>query len=199
MKTIGGNKDSPFRFVDPVLCVAMFFIVILIIFLLLPTSKEDPKKSEVEVLGSLTITAEWPPSYPQDIDLWVEGPDRDPVGYSRAGSSIFSYLRDDLGKITYDDLNYELALAQSIKEGEYIVNLHFYAYHGGRENVPVQVTVILYSPGNVSLIFKGEVVLGKAGDELTVVRFRLDENNDLVPGSINSDFTPVRNKKTFTQ
>ncbi|MBI2042447.1 MAG: hypothetical protein HYT21_01725 [Candidatus Nealsonbacteria bacterium] len=197
MKIAGNNQDSPFRFVDPPLSIAFFFIMLVLLLSLLPVSKEKPAKPDLPVPGGLMVTIEWPPDYSQDIDLWVEGPDGQPVGYSHKGSSIFSYLRDDLGAGTYENFNYEFALGRDLTEGEYIINLHFYAYHSGTGDVPVGVTVILYSPTGVSMVFKGTIAMNAVGQELTAVHFRLDDAHNLVPGSANNSFIAVRNKKKF--
>jgi hypothetical protein len=188
------DKNSPFLWVD----IAFNIIAVLVVVLLLlsMTANKKEEKSAADIAGNLFITIRWPPLAPQDIDLWVQGPDGAPVGYSSSRSQTFSYLRDDLGAGTYKDMNYELAVGQNLVKGRYAVNLHFYSYHGGEGNVPVEVNAVLKSAdGYLSEIFKDTVTLGKAGDEITAVQFQLDEAGWLIQGTVNNRFVPIRNKE----
>jgi hypothetical protein len=190
---------SPFKYIDPVFAFAIFMAVMLILLAVLPKAKEE-KKEILPIAGNVFVTINWPAGLPQDIDLWVEGPDGTPVGYSNQRSFVFSYLRDDRGTDFYSPLNYELAVSQGIAPGQYIINLHFYAYHGGGDNVPIEADVVIKRPGRSDLrIFHDTVTLVKEGDEITVVQFQLDEEGNLIGGTLSREFIPVRNKPRFIE
>ena len=169
----------------------------------------NPEKKKEEIIGmmqsEISIEMTWPdcPKYPQDIDLWVMGPDRQPVGYSRQKSESLALLRDDLGCDPKTPLNAEYAFSISDKKnlaGHYVVNVHFYMAHGGELNVPVKVEVKLLDradgkPSGQKTIISREVVLEKVKDEITVVQFDIDGDGNLINGSVTHEFTPLISRR----
>lgn len=120
------------------------------------------------------------------MDLWVEAPGDVPVGYSNKGGRIFNLLRDDLGhRRDGTGLNYEMAFSRGTPAGEYTVNVHLYRDNSGRLPLPAVVAVSVKArPDSViQPIATERVELARVGQELTVVRFSLDETGQLVPGS----------------
>ena len=116
------------------------------------------------------------------------------VGYSNLNGAVFNLLRDDLGTIKDRlTLNYESAFTRGVVEGEYTVNLHLFRLGDG--TLPIPVTVVVSSRpegGYNSRIFSTDVLLRFVDEEVTVVRFALDEDGTLVPGSINNGFRALR-------
>ena len=174
------------------LFVAVLFKAIAIILIayvmLLPFVKSlqtAAKQDDALNPDSITVEAVWGENLPVDIDLWTKGAgDKQPVGYSAKNGRQFNLLRDDIGQANdATPINYEIASGRGLYEGEYIVNLHLYAAPGG--DVPLEVTVVvtLTINGNRNRIFVEKVTLAKIGEETTVIRFRLDKDGRLVPGS----------------
>jgi len=124
---------GPFQFVDPLFILMMFLMLVIMSLIILPKKKEEAKSKVELIVGNLLITVMWPENEPHDIDLWVEDPNGDSVGYSRQTSNILSYLRDDLGNDYFSNLNYEFVSSQGIAAGRYVVNLHFYDAHEGKK------------------------------------------------------------------
>jgi len=90
-------------------------------------------------------------------------------------------------------LNYESAFTRGIVEGEYTVNLHLFRLGNGILPVPVTVLVSSRPEGGYnSRIFSTDVLLRYVDEELTAVRFTLDKDGVLVPGSMNNVFRPLR-------
>lgn len=144
--------------------------------------------------GQMIISAVWPDG-PVDVDLWVLGPgEQKAVGYSNRGGKLFNLLRDDLG--TAGDglpLNYENSYSRGLPAGDYAVNLHLYS---GASNVSVFVEIRFGPPGvSAGLFLKETIQLSELGQERTVVRFRLDGNGKVVPGSVHKVFVPLRAAK----
>ncbi|RUW04065.1 hypothetical protein [Mesorhizobium sp. M1A.F.Ca.IN.020.04.1.1] len=155
-------------------------------FLALP--QINPKAKDQETLpppGTIAVLACWPPG-PTDVDVWVSDPkDTKPVGYSRKSGLVWSLLRDDMGIVNDDSpINCESAFARSTPAGEYVVNIHGYSLQAP---LTVHVEVAL----NGAFLTKADMEL-RAKQERTVIRFKLDGQGNLVPGSENKVFKAVR-------
>lgn len=141
--------------------------------------------------GQMIITAAWPDGA-TDVDLWVNGPGEPvAVGYSNRGGKLFNLLRDDLGRDGDAlPLNYENVYSRGLPAGEYTVNLHAYS---GEYPVPVAMEIRFGAVGDQPRLFlKKTVTLVNKGQEVTVVSFRLDARGQIVPGSVNQVFKPLR-------
>lgn len=165
--------------------------LILLVFVLLPHRPADTES--LAPPGSVIVEIRWPDEWATDVDLWVQAPGDRPVGYSAKNGVIFDLLRDDLGLVNDAlNLNYENAFTRGAPDGDYTVNLHFYANVEGKTPVPVMVQVSLRHPsGALTRIFEGKAELHRPGEEITVVRFSL-AGLDLVPGSLNDLYKPLR-------
>jgi len=166
---------------------------IIIVMLLLPHIN-PPHKNEADDIkppGNVMVEMTWRDKIDVDIDLWVRAPGDVPVGYSNKAGKYFNLLRDDLG--TYGDvlpINYENSLTRGVIPGEYIINAHYYrsSLLGDFEG-PVKIKVVISvkkdkkSPTKMLLISNARLLY--TGHEITVVRFRLDIDGNLVKGSIN--------------
>ena len=166
----------------------------LVLFLLPSINPPAADSAAIEPPGQMIISAVWPEG-PVDVDLWVRAPgEKKPVGYSNRGGSVMNLLRDDLGT-SADSLpmNYENSYSRGLPAGEYVVNVHLYK---GAAPVPVVVEVRFGPPGAAPFLLVDETVtLAREGQELTVVRFRIDAAGKVVPGSVNRVFEPLRAAK----
>jgi hypothetical protein len=139
--------------------------------------------------GNVIVEVRWPDELDCDVDLWVEAPGDTPVGYSNKGGVIFNLLRDDLGRrADATGMNYEVSYSRGIVAGEYTVNVHLYRNAAGVFPIPVTVvTSVKKSPKeSARQVLASNIELGREGQELTVYRFKLSEEGDLVPGSVHS-------------
>ena len=170
-------------------CMA-FCLLILIIILPYINDPKPPTPETRPPPGNLAVMIAWPEG-PIDVDLWLTGPGQDiATGYSHKGGKLISLLRDDLG--TANDagpINVENAFARETPAGEYAINVHCFACSG---TTVVYVEVALgRSAAGMSLLFKGSVEL-KPKQERTVVRFRLDQDGNVIPGSVHHVYRPLR-------
>lgn len=135
--------------------------------------------------GTIAVLACWPPGA-TDVDVWVSDPkDTKPVGYSRKAGLVWALLRDDMGIVNDDSpINCESAFARSTPAGEYVVNIHGYSLQAP---LTVHVEVAL----NGAFLTKADMEL-RAKQERTVIRFKLDGQGNLIPGSENKVFKAVR-------
>jgi hypothetical protein len=190
-----GEDDSGTVFRDTIMLALAGFVAIVI--LVLPFINPEAKQSEDgdRAPGNVVIEIQWPDGLDADVDLWVQAPNDNPVGYSNKGGDFFNLLRDDLGKISdVTDLNYEIAYSRGIPAGEYAVNIHM--YRGGSATYPVPVKVIASvksSPEeSTRQLLTTTVMLHKENEEITAFRFKLDAEANLVRGSVHSLQKPLR-------
>lgn len=88
--------------------------------------------------------------------------DRDDLGL---GNDVMEVA----GKKVVNPVNQEIVSIRGIASGEYVVNLHLYRDDRG-QSVPVKVKVEKLNP-KVELVYYGDVILKRRGDERTAVRF----------------------------
>jgi hypothetical protein len=162
-------------------------MVILLLPHLNPPGKAAEKTSDPP--GNVIVELRWPDELDSDVDLWVKAPGDTPVGYSNKGGLIFNLLRDDLGKrADATGLNYEVSYSRGIPAGEYTVNVHLYRNSAGVFPIPVTVVTSVKKSAEESArqVLASDIVLVREGEELTVYRFQLSDDGELVPGSVHS-------------
>jgi hypothetical protein len=121
----------------------MFIMAFLMINPVADTGEVDPP---VRIMVELT----WHDKSKVDFDLWVRSHDGTWIGYSNKEGNYMTLERDDLGETsdTYTlngqavtvDRNYEVINFSALPQGEYVVNVHYYAGTTGPEEVTVKVT-----------------------------------------------------------
>jgi hypothetical protein len=189
----GDDSDTVFRDVIT-LALAGFVSCVL---LLLPHINPQAKAEAVgeEPPGNVIVEIRWPDAMTCDVDLWVQAPGDVPVGYSNKSGAFFNLLRDDLGDVMdATNLNYEIAYSRGLAAGEYVANVHLYRNDAGVLPVPVTMVVSVKSPEGTSSrqILTTKAELAREGEELTVLRFNLDAEGGLVPGSVHSLYKALR-------
>jgi hypothetical protein len=171
----------------------MLGFVCMIVFLL-PHVNPPKENDKAEPPGNVIVAITWPEG-DIDIDMWITGPgEKAPVGYSNKSGVLFNLLRDDLGR-SYDPnpLNYENAYSRGIVAGEYIVNLHAYRGVSAPIKIHVEISLNTGKPGKgMTPVATTSVMLTANGQEKTALRFRLDKDGKLVPGSMNNVFRQLR-------
>lgn len=199
-----GDRDSSywitfFDFMSGVL--AVFLVVAVLMLMHFNEQKQKNKETDIHSPGTVMVEAFWKED--ADVDVWVKSPNDIPVGYSRKSGKFFDLLRDDLGR-KYEkaaSLHHENVYSRNAPEGEYIVNLHMYSNFESAQ-FPIEVEVVVqvvktmgdnYSP--ITRILRTKIPLTKLAEEVTVVRFRLDTDANIVPDSINHEQMPLREKK----
>lgn len=172
-------------FRDVITLVLMGFVAIVIMLLphLNPPGLDE--QEEAEQPGNLLIDLRWPDDQCSDVDLWVQAPGQRAVGYSNKGGPVFNLLRDDLGCFIGDTLNMETAYSRGYPAGEYTVNAHLYR---AKSTLPITVTLTIGIKRSASESSKAIITttaeLDREAQELTIIRFSLDSDGNLVPGSV---------------
>ena len=178
-----GDDIDPFTdlLFNALLTFTFLFLVALV--LLNPPAKTGIVDPKAEFL----ITVSWPDGNPNDIDIWIEGPDGEAVSYKRPQGGLMNLDRDDRGMVNdtqivngqeiSNPINQEVLTIRGRPAGEYVVNLHYFktqADDGGEEAARVPVTVYLAEVNpQLKVLFYNTSVLEKEGDELTAFRFTI--------------------------
>jgi hypothetical protein len=182
-------------FRDVVMLALVGFVAVVI--MLLPHLNPPGAKTADNMTppGNVIVEIRWPDEIDADVDLWVQAPGDVPVGYSNKGGAVFNLLRDDLGnRIDVTGLNYETSYSRGLQPGEYAVNLHLYRNPSGVYPVPVTVvtSVKRNAKETARQLLASDVLLVSAGEEVTVYRFDLSADGDLVAGSVHSLYKALR-------
>jgi hypothetical protein len=183
------HDDAGIVFRDLITLALCGFVVCVV--LILPHINPPVTKTaqDTDPPGNVIVEVRWPDELDSDVDLWVEAPGDVPVGYSNKGGVIFNLLRDDLGKrADATGMNYEVSYSRGITPGEYTVNLHLYRNTAGVFPIPVTVVTSVKKSAKESArqLLASHIELVREGEELTVYRFKLSEQGDLVSGSVHS-------------
>ena len=191
MHDLGGFDDDEggtvFR--DIIMLALAGFVAMVMLILPHIQRPGEAKEETTDPPGNVIVEMRWPDGLDSDVDLWVEAPGDQPVGYSNKGGVIFNLLRDDLGKrADATGMNYEVSYSRGIVPGEYTVNVHL--YRNTAKVLPIPVTVVTSVKKNpresARQLLASRIELSREGQELTVFRFRLNESGDLVPDSVHS-------------
>jgi hypothetical protein len=182
-------------FRDVVMLALVGFVAIVV--MLLPHLNPPGAKTADNMTppGNVIVEIRWPDEIDADVDLWVQAPGDVPVGYSNKGGVVFNLLRDDLGnRLDVTGLNYETSYSRGIEPGEYAVNLHLYRNPSGVSPIPVTVvtSVKRNAKETARQLLASDVLLVSEGEEVTVYRFGLSEDGNLVAGSVHSLFKELR-------
>jgi hypothetical protein len=176
-------------FRDVIMLALAGFVAMVLLLLPHLNPPGEAAKENTQPPGNVIVEVRWPDELDSDVDLWVEAPGDIPVGYSNKGGVIFNLLRDDLGKrADATGMNYEVSYSRGIPAGEYTVNVHLYRNTAGVFPIPVTVVTSVKKSSKESArqLLASNIELVREGEEITVYRFRLSENGDLVPGSVHS-------------
>jgi hypothetical protein len=159
-----------------------FLFIVALIFLHPPT-----EQGRIDLKAEILISATWEDNRPDDVDVWVEGPQGDVVWFNNPSGGFMHLDRDDRGisndmmlvdgREVINPLNQEIVTLRGWTQGEYTVNLHYYDSETN-EPVPVTVRVAKVNPV-LKIAFYEDVILQQRGDEVTAVRFTVDEDGEI--------------------
>jgi len=173
-------------FRDVIMLALLGFVTIVI--LLLPHLNPPVEPTEdINAPGNVVVELRWSDDVDADVDLWVKAPGDRAVGYTNKGGQVFNLLRDDLGHVNDPGrLNYEVAYSRGRPAGEYAVNLHLYTNRARTLPIEAEVYIgIKKSPtSSINRLSYKKVKLVEVGHELTVLRFKLDDDGELIFGSL---------------
>ena len=158
----------------------MFFISFALI-------QKPVDEGNIESKAEFIISVEWEDYHPDDVDLIVEDPQGNIVYFQNKEDGLMHLDRDDRGTLAdrliidgvnvENPANQEIITLRGIMAGEYIVNLLHYK---ANFVVPLKTKVKIEKINpRLEIVYFGDHFLTKTGDELTAVRFFLDEKGNV--------------------
>ena len=158
----------------------MFFISFALI-------QKPVDEGNIESKAEFIISVEWKDYHPDDVDLIVEDPQGNIVYFQNKEDGLMHLDRDDRGTLAdrliidgvnvENPANQEIITIRGIMAGEYIVNLLHYK---ANFVVPLKTKVKIEKINpRLEIVYFGDHFLTKTGDELTAVRFFLDEKGNV--------------------
>ena len=188
------RKTSRTTGLDMMMLMMLGFIAMVI--WLLPFINPPTNDDKAEPPGNFLVNVYWPPGCNSDVDTWVFGlGEPRPVGYSNRSGKVWNLLRDDLGSPD-NDRNFENVYSRGVFAGEIIVNIHLYRVPAECLPIPVEVEVGLNTgqpgKGSIKKLVTTTVKLHKNGDEKTAIRFKVNAEGAIIPGTMNNVFRPLR-------
>ena len=176
---------SNLPFVDLLFNVLIGFVFLFIVSFLL--INPIAKRADIEVKAEFLITVMWPDDLEDDVDTYVEDPVGNLVWFRSREPGLMHLDRDDLGKrndevttaagtILFPE-NREIVTLRGVIPGEYIINIHMY-FKVGQEPVPVTIQIDKINP--YSVVLRETIELKNKGDEVTVTRFSVKSNGDVI-------------------
>ena len=180
-------KDDSTPFIDLLfnllLCFAAMFIIS---FLMI---QPIIKKAEVHTQAEFIITVTWALDNSDDVDVWLEDPLGNMVWFKNKEAGLSHLDRDDLGSsndtiyladgsvIKYP-YNQEILTIRGFIGGEWTLNVHMYAKRE-KEITIAHVTMDKLNP-TLKPVFIKDIPLEVRGDEVTVSRFEMGSNGDIL-------------------
>lgn len=165
-------------FYDMLFNMLIAFVFCFIVALLAMNPKAL-KAGDIPAKAEFIINVSWPDLDPNDIDTWVQDPSGNTVWFRAREAGLMHLDRDDRGvkgdaivvngKEIVNPLNQEVVTLRGIQAGEFTVNLHYYESRNGQP-VEVTVSVVKVNP-RAEVVFYGQMVLPRKGDEATAARF----------------------------
>jgi hypothetical protein len=173
-----------------------FLFLMVLVILLLVNPKVPPTDAQAEPPGNLSACIVWPGGN-VDIDWWGHGPGEPrPIGYSRKSGKLWDLLRDDLGTVPdATGANFECAYTRGVVAGAYTINVHCYRCPTVPQLVNLEVAIMTGANAPMRVLVTTSVTLTKQGQELTAIRFYLEADGTIRPGSMHRVFKPLRSAK----
>ena len=162
--------------------------------MLINPSKND---NNVQSKADFMITVTWPDEIDNDVDTYVRDPQGNLVAFMRREEGLMHLDRDDLGnsndtltltdgRVIKSEQNQEIVTIRGWIPGEWVVNIHFYAYRPGMASnsqatsssedeirIPITVELIRINPYKSKGVAKFDLV--KTGQEKTAFNFTVME------------------------
>jgi len=198
MKVTGFNR----AFLDMIFNILLAFVsMVVILFFIIKTEVSPPN---VDNKNELVISLQWNHDTGDDLDIWVQNPNRQIVNFfSREAEGLF-LERDDLGRsndfVTLPDgtkklveRNEEIVNVRKLIPGRYVINAHLYSADRQR-TIPLtaRVTVVRVHP--FQQFPEATKEFNSSREERTILIFYVSEKGDI---TVDTDpmYEPMANRR----
>ena len=170
-------------FVDLLFNCVLGITTLFIVAYLLIAPPGEKNINDIKSQVKLMITMNWPDGNPDDVDLWVKGPNDKIIGHPMKDKALFHLDRDDRGE--YGDTiigpdgepftnprNNENVFIREWLPGNWTVNVHMYAM---RQKTPTPVVLELIKIHPYKILTSTTVTMNYSGEEVTAFNFKIVE------------------------
>lgn len=173
-------------FLDLLFNMLLAFVAMFILSFAMINVTKNSKNFESK--AEFIITISWPNDFDDDIDVYLQDPEKHLVMFKRKEDGLMHLDRDDLGftndvietingPIKYDE-NREIVTIRGIISGEYTLNIHAFRKKDQRPT-PVTIKIDKINP-SYKTVFSKQIIISKEGEEKTVTRFTLDKKGEMI-------------------
>lgn len=189
MSPNGRSRFPDIATVDVLMGLVIALGVLLNISIIAVRAEQTAAKERIKNNAAYLVRINWAAESDDDVDLYVEDPNKHFVFFGRLQDGLLSLTRDDTGRVSntvtladgrvvQSAVNEETVEIRGIIEGEYIVNVHMYrkAAEG-----PTPVAVVLYkvAAGEDLKLHERALSLSRTQEE-TAFRFTVLKSGDVV-------------------
>jgi hypothetical protein len=180
-------NDDSLPFVDLLFNLLLgYAFLFLVSFLLI---QPIVKKADIKTQAEYVITVTWPINNTDDVDVWLEDPLENVIYFRNKEAGLSHLDRDDLGH-TNDVIhladgtavrypyNQEIMTIRGYIGGEWTLNVHMYSKRIA-EPTTVKVQMDKLNP-SFKTVLLNHIVLTHRGEEVTVARFTMGSNGDIL-------------------
>lgn len=181
------NYSSGTSFLDLLFNSLLAFVGFFMISLMLIHEENESKPTTIQKVEFM-VTVTWDAGNNDDVDAWMVDPLDNIVYFNRKEDGLMHLDRDDVGNkndvINLPDgrtfhykENREVINLRGIVPGEYVINVHMFAK---RDPNGTKVNVKLEKMNPYKVVYVRDVNLVNNGDEITVVRFKVNKEGDVI-------------------
>jgi hypothetical protein len=180
-------------FLDLLFNIMLAFVFLFVVAFVLINNNQ---KKTIEPKAEMMIILTWPDYAADDIDIWLQHPNGQPIWWMNKNGGLVNLERDDLGLpnditttpdgyIKINPINREVIIFRGLVPGVYQANVHVFAKRGpdlrmSREQIDkivplpykVQVELVRLNPAYQS-VTKVELLLEQQGQELSAFGFTI--------------------------
>ena len=157
-----------------------FAAMFLLTLAMISTNKQqqDSIKKDVEYV----LRIEWQGNSDHDIDMWVQDPTGDMIGFRDKQRNHMFIERDNTGTdVNLKDpahINEEIVSVLKALPGWYTINLQFFQKRNYPELPNVRWSIIKMKP-TIQTFASGTMVMTQQGQEKTIFRMRIDKDGNI--------------------
>jgi hypothetical protein len=183
-----GEKASSIGYRDVLLAFAAAVSAVVLFALPNINPPTKPVTENIRPAGQISYLVCWERA-PKDIDSWGMAPGEEkPVGFNHRSGKVLSLNTDNRGETGGKaPANCELMVARDLPAGEYTFNVYGFSLS---ETTNVHIEIGIGKDANSMHAYQFDVPVAYH-QERTIMRFTIDANGDVVPGSINNIFKPL--------
>lgn len=187
MNPTNEKYKSTIGFIDILFNVLLGFAFLFIVAFILisPAQKEEDFERKAEFIAVL----EWDAEVKDDIDLYVRDPSKNTCSFRQPVAGFMHLDKDDLGQrndmtlvngeVRQIMLNREVITIRGIIAGWYTINAHFYSDYNKIIKNPITTQLSLYKVNPYSRVYEGEKKVTNRGDEVTFIRFKVNDRGEV--------------------